>query len=314
LICVETFPFVDTRDTTFGTRTFDRYSCAPTTNESGPELIYRVELPDDGLFVASLDDLPAGVDVDVHILADLSPDTCLARGHWTAAAYLGAGTYYVVVDSWVSATGTVASGEFSLTLGLTRAADFESNGLDADVLALGLTAFERAWTSKQTDRLEYTVIDFSLHSVHPRLWTFDLRDGSLLFAERVTHGEGSALVSDPAFAHTFSNIEGSHQSSLGLMKTASRYNSSLNGLSMRLDGLERGLNDQVRNRAIVVHGDSYASPNFVATYARMGLSWGCQVIDPAKLGSFIDTVEGGALMWSYFPDPALLTGSTYLQR
>lgn len=312
LICIEAFPHIDRRDTTAGTSRFDRYSCAPTTNESGPELAYRLEVPEDGLLVATLQDLPAGVDVDLHLLADLDPDTCLERGHEALAAYVGAGSYYLVVDSWVSNSGAIKAGEFTLTLGLTRASDFESQGLDADVLALGLTAYAKAWKDRLTSRLEYTVIDFALHSVHPRLWTIDLSDGALLFVERVTHGEGSAAA-DPAWAERFSNVEGSHMSSLGLMKTARRYDSSLNGLSLRLDGLEPGFNDEVRSRAIVVHGDSYASPAFVATHGRMGLSWGCQVIDPAKIPAFIDTVEDGALMWTHFPDPAYLNGSTFLR-
>lgn len=312
LICVEAFPWVDRRDTTFGTSRFDRYACAPSTNESGPELVYRLEVPEDGLLVATLDDLPAGVDVDVHLLADLDPDTCLERGHEALAAYVGAGAYYLVVDSWVSNSGSVKSGEFTLTLGLTRASDFESQGLDPDVLALGLTAYAKAWKDRLTTRFEYTVIDFALHSVHPRLWTIDLSDGSLLFAERVTHGEGSAAA-DPAWAERFSNVEGSHMSSLGLMKTARRYDSASNGLSLRLDGLEPGFNDQVRNRAIVVHSDAYASPTFVAAHGRMGLSWGCQVIDPAQIAPFIDTVEDGALMWTHFPDPTWLDASTFLR-
>jgi hypothetical protein len=312
LICVETLPYLDLRDTTLGTARFDRYACAPNTNESGPELVYRVEVPDDGLLVAQLDDMPPGVDVDVHILADLDPASCVDRGHTTAAAHVGAGAWYVVVDSWVDASGNAKAGAFSLTLGLTRAADFENDGLDGEVLDRALTAFDAAWQAGETDRLELTVIDFALHSSHPRLWTIDLRDGSLMFAERVSHGEGSAARDDPGYAERFSNIVDSHQSSLGLMRTAGRYMSASNGLSMRLDGLETGFNDKVRTRAIVIHSDAYASPDYVARNGRMGLSWGCPVIDPAKIDDFIGTIEGGSLVFSHYPDPAWLAGSTWL--
>ena len=263
-------------------------------------------LSDDALMA-----LRSGVDVDVHILSANSAAACLDRGHWDAGALLAAGTYYVVVDSWVSAACVAKSGAYTLTLGLTSAADFEGQGLDSDVLAAGLYVFATAWKKGDTDRLEYSVIDFSLHSVHPRFWTIDLHDGSLAFVEHVTHGAGSEDPDHPGYASTFSNIDGSHQSSLGLVRTASRYIGS-NGLSMLLDGLEPGINDKVRPREIVMHSSSYATAAYIAANGRMGDSWGCQVIDPADIDDVIGTLEGGALIWSYYPDGAFLGASKYI--
>jgi hypothetical protein len=317
VICVDRFPFVDSRDTRGGGMRLDAYSCAPEKREGGPERVYRVELPADGLLVASLSDLGPGVDVDVHILDDLEAAACRDRGHWDAAALLGAGTAWVVVDTWLPAGANAASastaGPYTLTLGFTSAADLEPQGLDAEVLGMALHVFDRAWQRRDADSLIYTIIDFALHSSHPRLWTLDLRDGALLFAEPVTHGEGSEDPANPGYAYRFSNIEGSHQSSLGLMRTASRYISGSNGLSLRLDGLDDGVNDQVRNRAIVVHSDPYASAAFLATHGRLGNSWGCQVLDPVKIDDFIGTIEDGTLMWSHFPDDAFLGGTIYLE-
>ena len=312
-VCVDTFPFIDTRDTAAGTRTFDAYSCSPATNEGGPEVLYQVTLTEPGLLVASVSELDTGVDVDVHILSSKSPSACLDRGHWDAAALLAAGTYFVVVDSWVSAGGDEKSGAYTLTLGLTRADDFEGQGLDSEVLATGLYAFATAWNQGDTDRLEYSVIDFSLHNKHPRFWTIDLRDGSLVFAEPVTHGAGSQDPVQSGYASSFSNINESHQSSLGMMRTATRYISGSNGLSLLLDGLEPGINDLVRPRAIVMHSDAYASAAYIAEHGRMGNSWGCQVVDPAVIEDVIGTLEGGALLWTYYPDDAFLGASTYLE-
>jgi hypothetical protein len=316
VICVDAFPFVDSRDSRSGPRRLDAYSCAPSTREGGPELVYKVELPADGLLVASLSDLAPGVDVDVHILDDLDPAACRDRGHWNAAARLGAGTAWVVVDTWLPADADPASpataGPYTLTLGFTSAETLEPHGLDRDVLDMALHVFDRAWQRGDTDSLVYTVIDFALHSAHPRLWTLDLTDGSLLFAEPVTHGAGSEDPANRGYAWRFSNVEGSHQSSLGLMRTAARYISSSNGLSLRLDGLDAGVNDQVRNRAIVVHSDPYASAAFLAANGRLGNSWGCQVIDPVRIDDFIGTIEDGTLMWSHFPDDAFLGATRYL--
>ena len=211
--------------------------------------------------------------------AGTTPDaaSCADRGHWNAAAWLPAGVAWVVVDSWAD-NGVPLDGPYELSLGFTATTDFESQDLDGEVLEHALKAFALAWQDGDTERFELTVIDFSLHSIHPRLWTIDLSDGSLLFKQRVSHGEGSADASDPGWAVAFSNIEGSHKSSLGLMRTAARYMSSSNGLSLRLDGLEDGINDEVRSRAIVIHSDLYAADSYAESRGRMGLSWGLSLI------------------------------------
>ena len=71
----------------------------------------------------------------------------------------------------------------------------------------------------------------------------------MLFEELVAHGRGSG----ENFATRFSNGDGSHQTSLGLFRTADTYVGT-NGYSLRLDGLEPGVNDRARERAIVMHG------------------------------------------------------------
>jgi len=308
---ITTFPFVDRNDSLSGRAEIHNYGCAPGIDESGPELVYRVAVPEPGLLVASLDDLGADVDVDVHILRT-DGTTCLDRGHWDAAVDVEAGEYLVIVDSWVDAAHVAHAGAYTVTIGFTGITSLEPDGLDGDVLDGALHAFAHAWQAGETDRLEYTIIDFSLHSLHPRLWTIDLRTGTPLFVQRVSHGEGSAGASDLGWATTFSNVDGSHMSSLGLMRTATRYQSADNGLSLRLDGLEQGINDAVRSRAIVIHSDSYASASFVAAHGRMGLSWGCQVVDPSVIGELVDTIEGGSLVWSWYPDAHLRAASTYL--
>lgn len=312
--CFEGFPYFDSGDTALGASNLDRYACAPDKNEGGPERVYRVILPEPGLIVARLDGLPSGVDVDVHVLAggdSPAAASCLDRGHWDSAAMAPAGAVWIVVDSWVNANGKALSGAYTLGVSFVAASDFEDQGLDESVLSAALHVFAEAWKARDTTRFEYTVIDFSLHSIHPRLWTIDLAEGELLFAQRVSHGEGSADAGDTGWAVAFSNVEGSHKSSLGLMRTGARYMSSSNGLSLRLNGLERGLNDQVYARAIVIHSDSYAADSYAERNGRMGLSWGCQVIDPARISDFVDTVEGGSLVWSYYPDPSL-EASSYL--
>ena len=152
-----------------------------------------------------------------------------------------------------------------------------------------------------------TVIDYSLPSASPRLWVFDLRSGQLLFKELVAHGRNSG---DGA-ATRFSDVMGSRQSSLGLFRTADAYVGH-NGYSLRLDGLEPGFNSQARERAIVMHGAKYVDAAVASASGHVGRSWGCPALREAVAQRVIDTVRGGGVIFSYYPDPAWLTTSKYL--
>ena len=136
-----------------------------------------------------------------------------------------------------------------------RAAFADSRSLDRNVLRLALNAAAcaREVGAVSADRL-LTVIDYSKASTQPRLWVLDLEREQVLFEELVAHGRGSG----DNFATRFSNAEGSHQTSLGLFRTADTYVGT-NGYSLRLDGLEAGINDRARERAIVMHGAPYVS-------------------------------------------------------
>jgi hypothetical protein len=152
-----------------------------------------------------------------------------------------------------------------------------------------------------------TLIDYSLPSSSPRLWVFDLRSGQLLFKELVAHGRNSG----DAAATRFSDVSGSRQSSLGLFRTADVYVGH-NGYSLRLDGLEPGFNSQARARAIVMHGAKYVDVAVASARGRVGRSWGCPALREAIARQLIDTVRGGGVIFSYYPDPAWLATSKFL--
>jgi hypothetical protein len=104
---------------------------------------------------------------------------------------------------------------------------------------------------------------------------------------------------------------GSHQSSIGLFRTADTYVGQ-NGYSLRLDGLEPGINSQARARAIVMHGARYVDPAIANATGRVGRSWGCPALRAAIARQVIDTVRGGGVIFSYYPDPAWLSTSKFL--
>ena len=98
----------------------------------------------------------------------------------------------------------------------------------------------------------------------------------------------------------FSNKPQSHQSSLGFYLTCNLYYGK-HGKSLRLQGLEKGINDKAMERAIVIHGADYVSESFINAYGRLGRSHGCPAIPIDIVDDFINTVKDGALLFIYHP-------------
>ncbi|MCB9673630.1 MAG: murein L,D-transpeptidase catalytic domain family protein [Alphaproteobacteria bacterium] len=311
MVCVDSFPFVESNNTTAGVDQFDSYGCSPGTNESGREIVYQVDIAEPGFLAVTLWGMGSGVDIDVHLLGSLSSGDCIDRGHWDTAGFVEPGTYYVVADSWTDTGGVPHEGAYSVRFNLTTLDAYASEGLQPFVMDHALTAFDEAWRGGETSKLVFTVADFTMPSYERRLWTFDLATGDLLFDEYVSHGSGSGDPSNAAMVAAMSNIDGSHMSSVGLMRTAETYYGS-KGYSLRLDGLEPGYNDAVRPRAIVFHGADYATQSFVNTNGYLGRSWGCPAVDPAVTTSLIDTIKDGTLYMSFFDDNGWLGTSSYL--
>lgn len=179
---------------------------------------------------------------------------------------------------------------------------------DPDVLRLASQAHHCALRKGDIDSARrLTVIDYSRASTEPRLWVFDLARQALLYTEVVAHGRNTG----GNFATRFSNDEGSFQSSLGLFRTAETYTGQ-NGYSLRMDGLEPGVNDRARERAIVMHGAWYVDRAAAARQGRLGRSLGCPALRDQVARRLIDTIKGGQLVFAYYPDHAWLKSSPYL--
>ncbi|MEO6103457.1 MAG: murein L,D-transpeptidase catalytic domain family protein [Pseudoxanthomonas sp.] len=181
-------------------------------------------------------------------------------------------------------------------------------GANPEVLSLAISAMECAQshgTGAGATRL--AVIDYSLSSLKPRLWVFDLARPELLYQEVVAHGQGSG----DDVPTRFSNNDGSHQSSLGLFYTRDTYQGH-NGYSMRMQGLEPGVNDAAMARAIVMHGADYVNPEGGKRMGRLGRSWGCPALRKAVAKPIIDLLKDGQFVFSYYPDQAWLARSALL--
>jgi hypothetical protein len=186
----------------------------------------------------------------------------------------------------------------------------QAPGLKAEVLTLALDATACAAEKGLVKRRELlTVIDYSIPSTQPRLWVFNVAEKKLLFKELVAHGKNSG-GNLPNF---FSNSSGSLATSLGLFVTGGTYVGS-NGYSLRLKGLEEGVNDMAFDRAIVMHGAPYVSREAIRALGRLGRSWGCPAVRREIARKLIDTVRGGSPIFAYYPDDNWLSSSAFVRH
>jgi hypothetical protein len=179
---------------------------------------------------------------------------------------------------------------------------------DPKVIGLAVQAAECAQTQGGAPADRLAVIDYSKPSSEPRLWVFDTVNRKLLFQELVAHGKNSGDASSTRF----SNSPDSLASSLGLFRTSETYNGK-NGYSLRMQGLEPGVNDQALARAIVIHGAAYVNEAMAKVAGRIGRSWGCPAVRTAIAHKLIDALKGGQMVFSYYPDKRWLGSSTYLK-
>lgn len=179
--------------------------------------------------------------------------------------------------------------------------------LSKTVLSSALSAMDCAIGGGVPAARRLAVIDFSLPSSKPRMWIFDLARKTLLLEELVAHGKNSG--DDLAIA--FSNHEGSHQSSIGLFLAAESY-VGRHGYSLRMDGLEPGINDRARDRAIVIHGADYVDAGWVERHGRIGRSHGCPAVRQEIASQVVDSLKDGQFVFSYYPDEEWLASSAYL--
>lgn len=160
-----------------------------------------------------------------------------------------------------------------------------------------------------TDPQRLVIIDYSLPSTEKRFWLFDLRQQRLLLRDLVAHGKHSGENR----AENFSNRPGSLQSSLGLFRVGERYVGK-HGSSIRLIGLEPGVNDLALDRAIVIHGADYVSENFIRIHQRLGRSFGCPALARGTAEKVIQYVDQTpSLLFSYYPDEKWLDNSLFLK-
>lgn len=176
---------------------------------------------------------------------------------------------------------------------------YESMHLDSVVsLEPFRQAVEGFYKIDQRKREVLTLIDFSKPSTEKRLYVFDMKAKKLLFSSVVSHGKNSG----GNYATSFSNENGSLKSSLGFYLTENTYQGK-NGYSLILNGLEEGINDNAKERAIVMHGAAYSNPSTIHSAGRLGRSFGCPAVPQALSRPIIDAIKGGSVLYIYAEQP-----------
>jgi hypothetical protein len=189
----------------------------------------------------------------------------------------------------------------------------QAEHLRPEVLEMALAAYDRADAAGHVERPRLVIVDYELPSYEKRLWVIDMNADRVLYEEWVAHGMGKPRGSggDLERALGFSNTLGTRKSSLGLFVTAETYHGK-HGYSLKLDGLEPGINDAARERAIVMHAAHYVTADR-AERRLVGRSWGCPAVRPEVSRELIDAAKGGSLVWIYYPDKDWLERSRFLE-
>lgn len=154
------------------------------------------------------------------------------------------------------------------------------------------------------DKDVLTIIDFSLSSNTKRLWIIDMATRTILTNTYVAHGKNTG----EEFAKSFSNQNSSLKSSLGFYVTAEVYNGK-HGMSLKLDGVEKGINDNARARGIVMHAADYVSASFIKGNKRLGRSQGCPAVPAELTPQIIEMIKNKSCLFIYHPSRTILGDS-----
>jgi len=187
--------------------------------------------------------------------------------------------------------------------------NLSEHGLSSEVFELALKGYLKLKAENRLDNPDIlTIVDFSQTSKNKRLFVVDFEKQELLFHTLVAHGRNTG----GEYAKHFSNVNGSHKSSLGFYITKNNHMGSRVGFSMIMEGIEKGFNDNARNRQIIMHGADYATEDFINRNGRLGRSYGCPAVPPEVIRPIVDIIQNGTCLFIYYPDDTYLSSSPVL--
>lgn len=190
------------------------------------------------------------------------------------------------------------------------------DSLKLNTLGLSRQAFENGvkgfYHLRSQGKLEnenvLSIVDFSLPSSKKRLFVIDMENFKILFNTYVAHGRNSGKE----YAVKFSNSPSSFKSSLGFYITKETYTGE-HGFSLKLEGEEKGINDNALSRAIVIHCADYVDERFVKSQGYIGRSLGCPALPEKYSKPIIETIKDGSCFFIFSPNAKYLSHSRLLR-
>jgi hypothetical protein len=203
----------------------------------------------------------------------------------------------------------------AITEEVAMEADLLNDSLHLDDMGLNKQALEYAlkgfkYIQSKSGLLKKDILsicDFSQSSKNKRLYIIDVDNRKLLLNTYVAHGKNSGSE----YAKSFSNNPESLKSSLGFYITRNTYIGS-HGLSLKIEGLEKGFNDKANRRNIVVHGSTYVGNDFLERNPFVGRSYGCPAVPSSESALVVSTIQDGSCLFIYHPTAQYLKRSKIL--
>jgi hypothetical protein len=268
---VEGFPFTDSATSVDAPEDLvDRYDCAETTAESGPERWYRFELAasrDVRIDVAD----GSGVDVDIHLLRDPSVTDgtaygCVERDDATITRSLEAGTWWIAVDTYASADGTEYAGEYRLAVEA-----WEDGAWTDVVVAEGVTWRHRQTSGTDPQRVDAVFIDAARTTLKPVRHDGCERVPDVAARVGARIGMNAAFYDGACDPRTFLRIDGEtlYTPDLGSEQRAALWDAQATPTF----------------RWIQAGGDDTSHPHGIGSYPSL-LTEGARAVDPDGTSSF----------------------------
>ena len=172
------------------------------------------------------------------------------------------------------------------------------NGLSSKALSTAIVSYLHAKKDGYVKKPIMLLVDFTKPSNQRRLYILDMRhpfSPTAVFYGFVGQGIGSGKK----IAKHFSNAFNSHMSSLGGFVTTNNPYSGRWGYSLRIKGIEAGINNNAYDRAVILHGDPQVNEKIAKEYGYVHPSWGCFSLNKKYSTKIINTVKGGSFIFAY---------------
>ena len=196
------------------------------------------------------------------------------------------------IEGWKNSIATLSS-KFNISI---------------DALQNAVKVYQQLKLSGQLNNQQFlTIADFSKPSSEKRLFIINMEKMELVFHSLVAHGRNSGKQ----MAEKFSNKMESYQSSIGFFITGNIYKGK-HGMSLQLEGIEAGINDKAKQRAIVVHGADYVNEALIKKQGYIGRSLGCPAVPKNQVKDIIQTIKGSSLFYIHAPDKSYLQKSNLI--